>query len=65
MRLIGRLLQYVGLIALPVAILLELSKLLGRSFGLSEMLIMLVFGFAAFQVGRYLEGFATTAHEAN
>lgn len=60
MRTIGRLLQYVGLIALPVAVLLELSKLLGRSFGLSQMLIMLVFGFSAFQVGRYLEGFATT-----
>ena len=58
MRLIGRMLQYAGLIALPVAIVLELSKLLGRSFGLSQMLIMLVFGFCAFQLGRYMEGFA-------
>jgi hypothetical protein len=58
MVLIGRLLQYTGLIALPVAILLELSNLLDRSFGLSEMLVMLVFGFCAFHVGRYLEGFA-------
>lgn len=58
MILIGRLLQYAGLIALPVAILLELSKLLGRSFGLSQMLIMLVFGFCAFHIGRFIEGFA-------
>lgn len=58
MKIVGRLLQYVGLISLPVAILLELSKMLGRSFGLSQMLIMLIFGFCAFQVGRYMEGFA-------
>ena len=58
MRIVGRTLQLVGLVALPVAILLELSKLLGRSFGLSEMLVLLVFGFCSFQLGRYLEGYA-------
>lgn len=58
MKIVGRLLQYIGLCALPIAILLELSKMLGRSFGLSQMLIMLVFGFCSFQVGRYMEGFA-------
>ena len=58
MRSIGRFLQYAGLIALPVSIVLELSDSLGRSFGLSQMVIMLVFGFAAFQLGRYLEGYA-------
>ena len=58
MRVIGRLLQWAGLIALPVAMVLELSKLLGRAFGLSQMVIMLVFGFCAFQLGRYLEGLA-------
>ena len=58
MRVAGRILQYVGLIVLPVAVLLELSNLLGRAFGLSQMLIMLVFGFCAFQMGRYLEGYA-------
>ncbi len=63
MQLIGRLLQHAGLIALPVAIVLELSKLLGRSFGLSQMLIMLVFGFCAFQLGRYLEGYALSQQE--
>ena len=58
MQIAGRLLQYLGLIALPIAILLELSQLLGRAFGLSQMLIMLIFGFCSFQLGRYLEGYA-------
>ena len=58
MQILGRLLQYVGLCSLPIAILLELGKLLGRSFGLSQMLVMMVFGFCSFQLGRYLEGYA-------
>lgn len=58
MQVIGRLMQYAGLVALPAAIFLELSDNLGRSFGLSQMLIMLVFGFCAFQLGGFLEGFA-------
>ena len=58
MQAVGRLLQYAGLILLPASIFLELSDALGRSFGLSQMLIMLVFGFASFQVGRYVEGYA-------
>jgi hypothetical protein len=35
--------------------LLELSGALGRSFGLSEMLLMLVFGASAFLIGRICE----------
>ncbi len=58
MKSTGRLLQYVGLITLPVSIALELSQSLGRNFGVSQMVIMLVFGFCAFQLGRYLEGHA-------
>ena len=58
MRVTGKLLQYVGLISLPVAIVLELGHLLGRSFGLSQMLVMMVFGFCAFHLGRYMEGFS-------
>ena len=60
MQIVGRLLQYVGLVALPAAVLLEISDLLGRAFGLSQMLIMLVFGFSAFQLGRYFEGLAVS-----
>ena len=48
MRVLGRLLQWVGLVSLPVSMILELSQMLGRAFGLSQMVIMLVFGFAAF-----------------
>ena len=58
MRILGRSLQYLGLILLPAAMILELTHLLGRSFGLSQMLIMLVFGAAAFYLGRVVEGYA-------
>jgi len=58
MKPIGRFLQYVGLFLLPLSMLLELSNALGRSFGVSQMVIMLAFGFCAFQLGRYLEGHA-------
>lgn len=58
MKPIGRFLQYVGLFVLPLAVVLELTDALGRSFGVSQMVIMLVFGFCAFQLGRYLEGHA-------
>ena len=58
MKTVGRLLQLAGLIALPVSMVLEISNMLGRAFGLSQMVIMLVFGFCAFQLGRYLEGYA-------
>ena len=60
MNLLGRLLQLFALSALPLAMLLELTGALGRSFGLSEMLIMLVFGVIAFWLGRLLEGYSPT-----
>ena len=60
MWLVGRLLQYIGLVALPAAILMELTGMMGRAFGLSQMLLSMVFGFAAFQLGRYLEGFSVS-----
>ena len=58
MKPIGRFLQYVGLFLLPLSMLLELTDSLGRNFGVSQMVIMLIFGFCAFQLGRYLEGHA-------
>jgi len=57
MKFAGRLLQLSALVALPLAMVLELTGLMGRSFGLSEMLIMLVFGIAAFSLGRLVEGY--------
>lgn len=58
MRQVGRALQLVGLVALPLAMMLELSGSLGRSFGVSQMVIMLVFGAAVFYCGRILEGYS-------
>ena len=58
MRSFGRSLQFLGLTLLPFAMLMELTDGLGRSFGVSDMVIMLVFGVAAFSVGRIVEGYA-------
>ena len=58
MRYFGRMMQILALVSLPLAMIFELTGLLGRSFGLSEMLIMLVFGISAFLIGRILEGYA-------
>ena len=59
MRAVGRGLQMLGLILLPVSMLLQLGDGLGRSFGVSQMVIMLVFGVAAFSLGRVVEGYAS------
>ncbi len=58
MKFLGKSLQLVGLILLPVAMTLELTGALGRDSGLADMLLMLVFGAAAFTLGRYIEGYA-------
>jgi hypothetical protein len=60
MRAIGRGLQLVGLIALPVGCFLELTGGLGLTFGLSQLIFTLSFGVIAFVLGRYLEGYART-----
>ena len=58
MRAVGKLLQILGLILLPLAIVLELTKDFGLPFTLRDMLLMLVFGAAAFYLGRVMEGYA-------
>ena len=58
MRTVGRSMQIMALICLPVSMILEITGALGRSFGLSEMLIMLVFGTLLFLTGRVIEGYA-------
>ena len=59
MRTLGRALQLVGLVLLPLSMVLELNNTLVRSFGVSQMVVMLVFGLAVFYVGRMLEGYAS------
>jgi hypothetical protein len=58
MKALGRLLQWFALAVLPLAMLLELTGALGRSFHVSQMLIMLVLGLSAFYLGRIIEGYA-------
>jgi hypothetical protein len=58
LRAVGRLLQFFGLIILPLAMVLEISGSLDRDTGLSDMLIMLMAGGAAFLLGRFIEGYA-------
>jgi len=57
MKAIGQFLQFAGLLILPAAMCLELSGMLGRK-GVSEMVILLIFGVAAFGVGRIVEGYS-------
>jgi hypothetical protein len=58
MKALGRGLQLLGLILLPLSMFMEITGALGRSFGVSDMVIMLVFGAAAFYAGRLVEGYA-------
>jgi hypothetical protein len=61
MRAFGKLLQVLGLALLPLSMVLDL---LGgsdryRPFGVSQMVLMLGFGIAAFFIGRILEGYSS------
>ena len=61
MRANGKFLQVLGLALLPLAMVLDL---LGgsdplRPFGVSQMVLMLGFGIAAFFIGRIIEGYSS------
>jgi len=59
MRSLGKGLQIVGMVLLPLACMLEISSgSIGRSSGLATMLLMMVVGVVAFVLGRYVEGYA-------
>jgi hypothetical protein len=58
MKAIGRLLQILGLVLLPLSMMMQLTDMLGRPFYVSHMVVMMVFGVAAFYLGRLLEGYA-------
>ncbi|HJN66828.1 MAG TPA: hypothetical protein QF761_11530 [Pirellulales bacterium] len=57
MKSLGKLLQVGGLALLPVAMLMELTGMLGDR-ALTQMLLMLVVGAVAFILGRLIEGYA-------
>jgi hypothetical protein len=61
-RLLGRAFQLIGLVVLPLGVILEISGRLGRR-GVAELLLIMVFGFATFHAGRYLEGYASSPNE--
>ncbi len=54
MRLLGRILQRVGLVALPAGIALQLVE----AISLAQLLIAMVAGAAAVWIGRIVEGYA-------
>lgn len=59
MRGAGLFLQRFALFLLPLAVILELSGVLGRQGGLADMLKMMVVGIIAFVLGRMMEGYAS------
>lgn len=59
MGTIGRWLQILALILLPLAIILELSGQLGRN-PLSDLLMITLFGATAFYLGRVLEQYGSS-----
>ena len=61
LRSLGKLLQLLALIILPVAMVIQLSKEMRATTevtNLSVMLILLAFGAALFGLGRIMEGYA-------
>ncbi len=58
MKTFGRALQWMGLIILPLAMVMELTGGLGRRVGVSDMVLMLGYGVISFVLGRMLEGMA-------
>ena len=62
MRTFGKLLQVIGLVILPVAMMMQVTSgsraPTGAGFSVSTMLVMMVLGVAVFSVGRLLEGYA-------
>jgi len=62
MRTLGKLLQVIGLVILPVSMMLQITTgsraATGAGFTVSTMLVMMVFGVVIFAIGRFMEGYA-------
>ena len=59
MRTVGKTLQIVALIILPLSMFLQLNGGLTRVFGVSDMVKMLICGILLFFIGRLVEGYAS------
>lgn len=57
MKSLGKALQVVGLVLLPLACMMEWQGSLGRG-AVAYMLLMMVAGVIAFVLGRFVEGYA-------
>ncbi len=58
MQSFGKSLQFLALVLLPLAVMMEMSGTLGRDRGVADMLVMMLFGTACFGIGRIVEGYA-------
>ena len=62
-RTLGKLLQVVGLVMLPAAMVMQLTGGVRAPLGMgsvSAMLVLMVFGAAIFSLGRIVEGYGST-----
>jgi hypothetical protein len=62
-RTFGKLLQVLGLVILPAAMVMQLTSQMRAPTGMgsvSAMLLLMVFGFAVFMLGRVIEGYGRT-----
>ena len=59
MKTIGKVLQQLALVILPIAIVLELTGGMARSFGVADLLKALIFSVILFWIGRLIEGYAS------
>jgi uncharacterized protein YggT (Ycf19 family) len=60
MQTVGKLLQVAGLVLLPVAMVMQVTRGIRAPTGgvtVSAMLLMMVFGVVLFLLGRVLEGY--------
>lgn len=60
MKSLGKLMQLVGLVMLPLAMMMEATGGLPRVQPVASMLLMMVFGFCLFYAGRYVEGYGSS-----
>ncbi|HIF31743.1 MAG: hypothetical protein ABGX07_07105 [Pirellulaceae bacterium] len=54
---LGKLLQLIAMVMLPLAMFLEINKSLAKEFYLADMTLMLLFGVVLFGLGRVIEGY--------
>ena len=54
---VGRILQAIALLILPLGMILEFNSHLGYTFGVNHLVFLIAFAVLLFLTGRYLEGY--------